>query len=256
MAKLNITMTYPVPDEYLSQSMSAGNTATLDYLGPDTIWIDVFKDGDNKGKWTHLPIKTNYLDDGDIEGDDEDQSAAIEKLPVPLDSERIKIDCTTDTHICALFCQPHCTGNTKGSYDELPQVQDKLDDGTVYYERPRNDSIPPDHVWNRDNCVYDSASKTWDLVLQQVWTDWDQIREDRNSVLDETDIKTLLPAGAEKDRWEAYRQLLRDMPQTYAGKLPHTVAQPLSPEDVDNQTRRGEMNTDVIENLTPVDGSE
>ena len=234
MAKLNIKMTYPVPDEYLSQSMAAGNTATLDYLGPDFIWVCVEKEGDRKGKWNHQAIKTNYLDDGDIEDyDNEDQTAAIEKLPVPLDCIRIKIDCSKDAHICSLFAQPHCTGDDRGSYDKLPQVQDKLDDGTVYYERPADNSIPPDHVWNRDECVYDEATGEWDLVLQKTWASWEQIRENRNSELDLSDVKTLLPDGAMKDRWDVYRQALRDVPQVYAGKKPHTVPMPPSPEEED-----------------------
>jgi|LWDU01.1.fsa_nt_gi hypothetical protein len=244
MAKLNQKMTYPVPDTYLSQSMAAGNTATLDYLGPDTIWVDVFKEdsedgSQKKGTWTHLPIKTNYLDDGDLEDyDNEDQTAAIEALPVPLDSARIKIDCTKDTHICAIWAQPHCTGDTRGSYDKLPQVQDKLADGTVYYERPRNDSIPPDHVWNRDESSWNFDTKEWDLVLHQEYTTWVQIREDRNNILIDTDIKELLPEGTEKERWANYRQELRDLPQTYDGIEPHTVPAPVSPEDEDNRNKR------------------
>ena len=255
MAKLNIKMTYPVPDEYLSQSMADGNTATLDYLGPDFIWVDVYKDGDKKGKWTNQAIKTNYLDDGDIEDyDNEDQTAAIEKLPVPLDAIRVKIDCSKDTHICSLFAQSHCTGDDRGSYDKLPQVQDKLADGTVYYERPANDSIPPDHVWNREECVYNAKTKKWDLVLQKTWASWDQIRENRNSELDETDIKTLLPPGEMKDRWEAYRQGLRDLPQTFAGKAAHTVPMSQSPEEEDNllDGLGGEENTTEAPDPTAV----
>ena len=238
MAKLNQKMTYPVPDDgYLGQTISGSSTATLDYLGPDTIWVDVFKedseDGQQKkGCWTHLPIKTNYLDDGDIEDDtQEDQTVAIEALPVPLDSARIKIDCTKNAHICAIFAQPHCTGDNRGSYDKLPQVQDKLADGTVYYERPRNDSIPPDHVWDRDATKYNFKTKKWDLVLHKTYTSWEQLREDRNKRLDQTDPKTLLPAGTEHDRWATYRQELRDVPQTYEGVEAHTVPAPVSPED-------------------------
>lgn len=239
MAKLKIKMTYPVPDKYLSQSMAAGNTATLDYLGPDTIWVDVWKDGDEKGKWTHLPIKTNYLDDGDIEdATKDDQTAAIEMLPVPLDSKRIKIDCKKDAHICAIWTKPETVGDETGSYDALPQTQDKLADGTVYYERPRNDSIPPDHVWNRDDCVYNFKTKKWDLVLHKTWNTWETIRRDRNNLLMDTDQKQLMPDGAEKDAWEAYRQELRDIPQTYANAEPHTVPTPDSPEDKANKARR------------------
>jgi len=245
MAKLNQKMTYDVPDDgYLGQTITGTKQATLDYLGPDTIWVDVWKedseDGKNKkGCWTTSPIKTNYLDDGDIEDyTQEDQTAAIEALPVPQDAERIKIDCKTHPHICAIFTDPHCTGDTRGSYDRLPQTQDKLADGTVYYERPRDDSIPPDHVWDRSASSYNSDTGEWDLVLMKPWASWDQIREGRNATLDLTDVKTLLPDGPEKDRWEAYRQELRDIPQTYAGKDPHTVPAPVSPEDADNRAIR------------------
>ena len=239
MAKLNVKMTYPVPDKYLSQSMKAGNTATLDYLGPDTIWVDVWKDGDEKGKWTHNPIKTNYLDDGDIENyDGDDQTDAIELLPVPLDVIRVKIDCTKDTHICAIWTQPNTVGDDRGSYDKLPQVQDKLPDGTVYYERPRTDSIPPDHVWDRDNCVYNFKTKKWNLSLHKTWNSWENIRNVRNRLLDDTDDKQLMPDGDVKDAWESYRQELRDLPQKYEGKEAHTIPTPESPEDTASKARR------------------
>ena len=90
-------------------------------------------------------------------------------------------------------------------------------------------------MWNREECVYDFDTGEWELVLHKTWASWAQIREDRNHILDESDVKTLLPDGPEKDRWEAWRQELRDIPQTYAGKDPHTVPAPLSPEDADNR---------------------
>ena len=243
MAKLNIEMTYPVPDKYLSQSTAAGNTATLSYLGPDTIWVQVYKDGDNKGKWNTNPIKTNYHDDGDIEGDDDDMTAAIEALPVPLDSARIKIDCTTNPHLCAIWTDCHTVGDDSGSYDKLPQTQDKLADGTVYYERPRNDSIPPDHVWHPQECRWNFDTEEWDLVLRKpsdfgMPESWDEVRANRNRDLEDTDIKTLLPDGDEKTAWEEYRQLLRDIPQTYADAELHTIPRPESPEDKKNNAAR------------------
>lgn len=238
MAKLNIEMTYPVPDKYLSQSMAAGNTATLSYLGPDTIWVDVNKDGDRKGKWSTLAIKTNYADDGDIEGVDEDMTVAIEALPVPLDSVRIKIDCNTSPHICSIWTDPHTVGDDRGSYDQLPQTQDKLADGTVYYERPANDKIPPDHVWNKWETSWNFDTESWDLVLNKTWNSWENIRETRNIRLEETDAKTLLPEGADKVAWETYRQALRDLPETYVGAEAHTVPHPDSPEELANIARR------------------
>ena len=243
MAKLNIEMTYPVPDKYLSQSTAAGNTATLSYLGPDTIWVQVYKDGDNKGKWNSNPIKTNYHDDGDEEGADDDMTAAIEALPVPLDSARIKIDCNTNPHLCAIWTDCHTVGDDTGSYNNLPQTQDKLDDGTVYYERPRNDRIPPDHVWNPQECRWNFETDEWDLVLRKpkdfgMTETWDELRANRNIDLENTDSKQLLPDGDEKTAWEEYRQKLRDIPQTYAGKELHTIPRPVSPEDVANNAAR------------------
>jgi hypothetical protein len=238
MAKLNIEMTYPVPDKYLSQSTAAGRTATLSYLGPDTIWVDVHKDGDRKGKWTSAPIKTNYHDDGDIEGTDDDMTVAIEALPVPLDAIRVKIDCTKDAHICSIWTDPHTVGDDRGSYDKLPQVQDKLADGTVYYERPADDKIPPDHIWNKNETTWNSKTKKWDLVLLKTWNSWENVRAVRNKLLAETDMKKMLPEGEEYDAWEAYRQELRDLPQKYDGKEPHTVPHPDSPEDTENKARQ------------------
>ena len=57
-------------------------------------------------------------------------------------------------------------------------------------------------------------------------------------MLDDTDIKQLLPDGEEKTAWENYRQALRDVPQTYEGAEAHEVPMPLSPEDEANIAAR------------------
>lgn len=244
MAKLNIEMTYPVPDKYLSQSTAAGNTATLSYLGPDTIWVQVYKDGERKGKWNHNPIKTNYLEDGDIENyDGEDQADAIRALPVPVDSERIEIDCKTNPHLCAIWTKPETVGDETPNYDKLPQQEDKDADGKVYYSRPANDKIPPDHVWNPMETTWNFDTKEWDLVLRKpsdfgMVESWDQLREGRNAELELLDVKSLLPEGDEKAAWDAYRQELRDIPQKYADAEIHTVPRPTSPEEIKNNAAR------------------
>ena len=244
MAKLNIEMTYPVPDKYLSQSTAAGNTATLDYLGPDTIWVQVHKDGEHKGKWNQNPIKTNYLDDGDIENyDGDDQADAIRALPVPLDAVRIEIDCTTNPHLCAIWTKPETVGDDTPNYDKLPQQEDKLADGKVYYSRPRNDKIPPDHVWNPMETTWNFETEEWDLVLRKpsdfgMVESWDDLREGRNMELELTDVKGMLPDGDEKAAWDAYRQELRDIPQKYADAELHTIPRPVSPEEIKNNAAR------------------
>ena len=244
MAKLNIEMTYPVPDKYLSQSTAAGNTATLDYLGPDTIWVQVHKGGEHKGKWNQNPSKTNYLDDGDIENyDGDDQADAIRALPVPQDAERIEIDCTTNPHLCAIWTKPETVGDDTPNYDNLPQQEDSLADGKVYYSRPANDKIPPDHVWNPYESAWNFDTEEWDLVLRKpadfgMIESWDDLREGRNMELELTDIKGMLPDGDEKAAWDAYRQELRDIPQKYADAELHTIPRPVSPEEIANNAAR------------------
>jgi len=249
MAKLNIEMTYPVPDKYLSQSTAAGNTASMSYLGPDTIWVQVYKDGENKGKWNKNPIKTNYADDGDFEnGVEEEMADAIRALPVPLDAERIEIDCTTNPHLCAIWTKPETVGDDTPNYTSLPQQQDSLADGKVYYSRPQNDKIPPDHVWNPMESSWNFDTEEWDLVLRKpedfgMPTSWDEIRAGRNAELELTDIKGMLPEGDEKAAWDTYRQALRDLPATYEGIEPHTVPRPNSPEEIKNNAERPATNS-------------
>ena len=75
-------------------------------------------------------------------------------------------------------------------------------------------------------------------MLLETWNSWENVRAVRNKLLEDTDMKKLLPEGEEYDAWEAYRQELRDLPQKYDGKEPHTVPHPDSPEDTENKARQ------------------
>lgn len=227
-------MSYNVANTYLSTDMSDGNVATNEYNGPDTIWVQVMKEGEKKGKWNNNPIKTNYLDDGDIEDyENEDQTDAIEALPVPLDAVRVKIDCNETPHLCAVWTGATTVGDDTGDYTGLTQTQDSLD-GEVYYERPANTSIPPDHVWNKTSSVYNFETEEWEMDLQTTWTSWDIIRKTRDAELALTDVKSLIPEGTTaRVAWDEYRQALRDLPKKFEGIEPHTVPMPISPDELD-----------------------
>ena len=58
---------------------------------------------------------------------------------------------------------------------------------------------------------------------------WDDIRSKRNNILRETDWT--MPTGATEDQaqWAAYRQVIRDIPQTYKDKTPDDVVWPTQP---------------------------
>jgi|LWDU01.1.fsa_nt_gi hypothetical protein len=248
--KITKEITYPAPDTYLSHSFSKGRTASNTYIGPDKIWILVHKEGENKGFWNTETAKTNDLTDGDFEcqhadhvdellasGDACDMTEAIEALPVPLDMERLCIDCTgEDAYLCALFLGPNVIGDETGDYLALPQKDYYLEnpDGSFsdkpFYSRTRTESLAPDHIWDAATSHYDSDTETWTLAGIVSWGDWDTHRGVRNKILEETDRRDLMPEGEEKAAWQDYRQALRDVPQKFKDVPTHMVPFPADPE--------------------------
>ena len=55
-------LTYTCPDELYSQSVAAGNTATVTYTGPDRMWVFV----DDDTHTISLPGYTSMDDGADI----------------------------------------------------------------------------------------------------------------------------------------------------------------------------------------------
>ena len=49
---------------------------------------------------------------------------------------------------------------------------------------------------------------------------WDDIRETRDSILQNTDWTMTTGATVDQAQWAAYRQTIRDLPQTYKDKNP------------------------------------
>ena len=58
---------------------------------------------------------------------------------------------------------------------------------------------------------------------------WDNIRSLRNDILRDTDWTMTTGATVDQAQWAAYRQNLRDLPQTYSGKTPDEVVWPTQP---------------------------
>jgi hypothetical protein len=69
------------------------------------------------------------------------------------------------------------------------------------------------------------------LALQDrpVTISWDSIRTKRNRLLDESDYTQMSDWPGNKTAWAAYRQLLRDIPQTYSTLI--EVVWPTKPEN-------------------------
>ena len=58
---------------------------------------------------------------------------------------------------------------------------------------------------------------------------WDSIRSTRDQILRDTDWTMTTGATVDQAQWAAYRQNLRDLPQTYKDKTPDDVVWPTQP---------------------------
>jgi hypothetical protein len=58
---------------------------------------------------------------------------------------------------------------------------------------------------------------------------WDDIRATRDEILRNTDWTMITGATVDQAQWAAYRQNIRDIPQTYKDKTPNDVVWPTQP---------------------------
>jgi len=58
---------------------------------------------------------------------------------------------------------------------------------------------------------------------------WDSIRATRDQILIDTDWTMTTGATVDQAQWAAYRQVIRDIPQTYKDKTPDDVVWPTQP---------------------------
>jgi len=58
---------------------------------------------------------------------------------------------------------------------------------------------------------------------------WDDIRATRDEILRDTDWTMITGATVDQAQWAAYRQNIRDIPQTYKDKTPNDVVWPTQP---------------------------
>ena len=58
---------------------------------------------------------------------------------------------------------------------------------------------------------------------------WDTIRTKRDQLIADSDWTMIPGATVDQAAWSAYRQVLRDLPQTYAATGPESVVWPVEP---------------------------
>ena len=88
-------------------------------------------------------------------------------------------------------------------------------------------SIPLDEA-NTDYQEYLEWAKTNTAEKADELT-WDDIRSKRDGILSSTDWTMTTGSTVDQAQWAAYRQNLRDIPQTYKDKTPDDVVWPTQP---------------------------
>ena len=88
-------------------------------------------------------------------------------------------------------------------------------------------SIPLDEA-NTDYQAYLEWAKTNTADPADGLT-WDDIRVKRDTILQTTDWTMTTGATVDQAQWAAYRQVIRDIPQTYKDKTPDDVVWPTQP---------------------------
>ena len=90
-------------------------------------------------------------------------------------------------------------------------------------------SIPLDEA-NTDYQAYLEWAKTNTAEAADTETlTWDSIRVTRDQILKDTDWTMTTGATVDQAQWAAYRQVIRDIPQTYKDKTPDDVVWPTQP---------------------------
>ena len=207
------SFTYAMPDDYLKETSDLNKTGTWIYKGPDKIWVFVNKET--------LKLSGHYkteLEDGEI-------------YPTPLDEIKVFVDCNENPLLACLVGADEIK-----DYSDLEQHAETLLDGSQYI-RPLNP--PPDHTYEMVDIKYDVDTE--EFVTPYPWkkphVTWDDIRIWRNGILFSVDHKTPddMPESL-KAEWEAYREALRNLPQTHgaahSGETPVTdpwKIQPIEP---------------------------
>ena len=211
------TFTYAIPDDFREETFNNGLTDTYTYRGPRWLTFEIDKETGKESGWCLI------------------HPAELER-PVPPDIERVKVDCSLTEN--GLLCE---IANDEGRQDAVEFRANRS--WVTYYAAPEGytsiekpTEFEPRDIYDEFNITYDFATKqfnvplhTWDTDITPDMT-WDDIKTVRNKMLKDTDGAYTDDVPAEiKNKWIAYRQALRDLPEKLKDFEPKIAAQMFPP---------------------------
>jgi hypothetical protein len=144
MATITKEFTYNVTDDQYSQTNNNNSTATITYEGPDKKYIVVDR---TTGKVTGRVIEESIWQDGEFNNQPDNDYA-------------VEVDCNVNPLMCSLFPQ-------YGRFDveAMPTSSEDIPGSALPYVR--NDPMLPDHVYEKEEIVYDFAAERCQSRLGQ-----------------------------------------------------------------------------------------
>ena len=113
------------------------------------------------------------------------------------------------------------------TYKKLKNPVDNKEETSLILRKEDGVFIPFDEA-NTDYQEYVEWAKTNTAESLDGLT-WADIRSKRDSILQATDWTMTTGATVDQAQWAAYRQVIRDIPQTYKDKTPDDVVWPTQP---------------------------
>lgn len=221
MKTITKQFTFKIPNDYLSDDFSKGLTGTWTYKGPETVYLQIDKESGKEQGWC-------LWEPRDLE------------RPCPLNIERIKLECATNpllAYICNDMDHPE-EATFKANRKWVVQYQ--APEGYKSLFKP--EKLEPRDIYDEFNIRYDFLTGEFDLPVKTFASvfkntdkaNWDEIRRSRNSLLENSDgkIGNDVPKDI-KDKWQKYRELLRDLPDALSKFSPDIAIQmfPLVPSN-------------------------
>lgn len=200
------TITYNLPDDYLSTSATKRMAAEWTYSGPEKAWVFVQYDT-NKLLWTES-FKT-YNEDVSEERQYEewDTYTGFASYPVLINIDDHPI-------LMAILCHdPY-------DVEKLPQKEYKLPGSdVVFYNRP--EPTPPFMTYEIDGVTYDPVSKKFsDISFKEAHvTKESYLATHEEIVRNEESVNTKDFTVKQKTLWNQYLTEIRSIPTVYADYL-------------------------------------